>query len=523
MPPAGSGTLATGRNSHGGGRAQAERFAERLGLEHTRFVVPPVPSPYSLLSVLTNAERASFGSQNISFHRFPGSTLGVAGAAGAAGAAAGAPPASALPRQAVPRHIVQTGKTYAHAMLHHAEWMRSWTELNPEYEYSFFGDEHARRFVERHGTPREYAAFRRILTGSQRADLFRVVFLKVAGGVYADLDEELRRPMRELIGGRDANNARVPRSASAVIGTFWPFEFLVFAPNHPIMRSTATAMSEGILLQVGLQRNRSKHACKSPHECVIRVTGPLAYTSGVGDATHQPGSCHNRLRTPKRGDCADAAEQSLRTMHLCERDAGTIWNSWSCGFARHCECHPAALARSLLSSRQPSALLSLLPSPLVAVLSLCCCCRLPACRRRRRHRHRRRRRCCCCLTRALSCPLAWQGIAATPRGVARAPPSTMPVRVSSSTSTLWPMAPSCETLDLDARSTWSTFERAACRVSCDGLALSVHLGLSPSRGSRAAIGEKSGSFVLFKIIFSILATNPRRPEKSHCATVRTAF
>ena len=45
-----------------------------------------------------------------------------------------------LPGQAVPRHIVQTGRTYADALRHHAHWMRSWTELNPEYEYSFFGD-----------------------------------------------------------------------------------------------------------------------------------------------------------------------------------------------------------------------------------------------------------------------------------------------------------------------------------------------------------------------------------------------
>ncbi len=87
------------------------------------------------------------------------------------------------------------------------------------------------------------------------------------------------------------------------------------------------------LLQVGLQRNRSKHACKSPHECVIRVTGPLAYTSGVGSATHAPGACRNRLRTPRRGECARAESALLREMFLCERDAGTIWNSWSCGFA----------------------------------------------------------------------------------------------------------------------------------------------------------------------------------------------
>lgn len=319
-------------------RTRAQALAQHLGLEHSRFVEAPVPSPYSVLSILTEEERSDFASQNVSFHRYP---RGLSPNSALASSSS-----SSLPRQAVPRHIVQTGKTYAHALLHHATWMKSWTDLNPEYEYSFFGDEHARRFVEKYGTKREFAAYRRILTGSQRADLFRVIFLKVAGGVYADLDEELRRPMSELIGGRDAANARVPRSASAVIGTFWPFEFLVFAPNHPIMRATAQLMTEGILHQVGLQRNKSSHACKSPHECVIRVTGPLAYTSGVGDATHAPGACRNRVRTPRRGECSQAEEQSLRTMHLCERDQGTIWNSWSCGFARHWDCRNSAKRRS---------------------------------------------------------------------------------------------------------------------------------------------------------------------------------
>ena len=291
------------------------------------------PSPYSVLSVLSGAERAAgLGARNVSFHR-PAQLVRGAGS---------------LPSQAIPRHIMQTGFTWSHAHgRHHTDYIQSWMALNPEYEYSFFGDEHARRFVERHGTKREAAAYRRIKTGSQRADLFRVVFLKVAGGVYADLDEELRRPMRELIGGTDAAGVPVPRDASAVIGTFWPFEFLVYAPQHPVMIHTAEIMSSGILHQVGLQRNGSSHACKTPHECVIRVTGPLAYTSGVGSATHAPGAgCTNRIRTPRKGECRLAKDSALSKMYLCERDAGTIWNSWSCGFARHWDCRNSDRRRS---------------------------------------------------------------------------------------------------------------------------------------------------------------------------------
>jgi hypothetical protein len=258
------------------------------------------PSTFSVLSVLTDEERAQgIGARNVSFHRVATVREG-------------------MPAQAVPRHIVQTGSSWPHALRHHHKWMRSWLDLNPEYEYSFFGDEHARRFVEKHGERREVAAYRRILTGSQRADLFRVIFLKVAGGIYADLDEELRRPMSELFGGTDESGEKIPHRATAVIGAFWPFEFLVFAPLHPILVETAKIMSDNILLQVGLQRNGSKGACKTPHECVIRVTGPLAFTSGVGMAT--VGHCRNRIRTPRQGECKFASDASLRNMHICQRD-----------------------------------------------------------------------------------------------------------------------------------------------------------------------------------------------------------
>ena len=289
------------------------------------------PSPHSVLRYLSAAERACRASlpvvsqeclqtHNLSFHR------------------PAASPASPLPRQAIPRHIVQTGSAWPSALTKHEEYVRSWLDLNPEYEYSFFSDVHAARFVARHGTRREREAYRRILTGSQRADLFRVIYLKVAGGVYADLDEELQRPLRELFGGVDVSGRRVPRESSAVVGSFWPFEFMLYVPQHPILVHSARIMTDGILMQVEWMRNQSKHACRGPHECIIRVTGPLAYTSGVGSAT-MGGGCGNKVRLPRRGQCdRHSPDPLLRDMFLCEGDKGTIWNSWSCGFARHWDC-----------------------------------------------------------------------------------------------------------------------------------------------------------------------------------------
>ena len=72
----------------------------------------------------------------------------------------------------------------------------------------------------------------------------------------------------------------------------------------------------------------------------------LAYTSGVGSATHAPGGCRNRIRTPRQSECRKAENELLRNMHICENDAGTIWNSWSCGFARHWDCRNSERRRA---------------------------------------------------------------------------------------------------------------------------------------------------------------------------------
>jgi mannosyltransferase OCH1-like enzyme len=130
-------------------------------------------SPHSLLAYLTPAElRQGVSARNISFFR-PATV-----------------PATGLEEQLVPRVIMQTGSTWDRALRKNAQYIHSWLDLNPEYEYNFFSDEHARRFVQLHGNAGEKDAYRRILTGSQRGDVFRVLDLRIAGGVYADLDEE---------------------------------------------------------------------------------------------------------------------------------------------------------------------------------------------------------------------------------------------------------------------------------------------------------------------------------------------
>ena len=112
-------------------------------------------APGSLLSLLSSDEIGRGVLGNVSWYRAAG--------------------LSSTPAPVLPRRIMQTGRTFAHALSVHEHWMRAWWIMNPDYEYTFFGDVHVSRFVRMHASPRELRAFQCLATGSQRADMFRVL------------------------------------------------------------------------------------------------------------------------------------------------------------------------------------------------------------------------------------------------------------------------------------------------------------------------------------------------------------
>ena len=80
--------------------------------------------------------------------------------------------------------------------------MSSWRKLNGDYEFRFFDDQDAHALVIAVGSRAEVTAYESVLAGASRADLFRVLYLKYFGGVWADLDTEARSPLQEILGGK---------------------------------------------------------------------------------------------------------------------------------------------------------------------------------------------------------------------------------------------------------------------------------------------------------------------------------
>lgn len=198
---------------------------------------------------------------------------------------------ASLPAQHIPRRIVQIGRTFEHAANKHLRHMRAWWAHNPEYEYRFFSDAQCTAFVHEHAADDERRAYAAVVAGAQRADLFRGIYLRQArrstarttttrprllltrtarasgqrGGVYADLDTELRGALRAI----------VPPEATVVANPSWTFEFLIFAPAHPVVGAYLRQATANVLREAAKARDGAKDRCRGPHQCVIRQTQPV--------------------------------------------------------------------------------------------------------------------------------------------------------------------------------------------------------------------------------------------------------
>lgn len=75
----------------------------------------------------------------------------------------------------------------------------SWKEKNPNYEYRFFKDSDCDAFMKANFDERTYNAYKKIIPGAYKADMWRYAVLYVHGGVYADLDTICLNPIDNFL------------------------------------------------------------------------------------------------------------------------------------------------------------------------------------------------------------------------------------------------------------------------------------------------------------------------------------
>eukprot|EP00965_Chrysotila_dentata_P204032 6182094-Pleurochrysis_carterae.AAC.2 len=232
--------------------------------------------------------------------------------------------------QRIPRRIMQTGPDFGVSSAKHGALMSAWWDLNPEYAYTYMNDTQAYQFVRQHCSKQEVVAFKSVRQGAQRSDLFRLLYLRAKGGIYADLDQELRLPLREWI----------PSNVPAVSSIEWPFELLAYEPGHPIIALTAKKAVANVLRQLHLHFKNSSERCQTPITCIADLTGPGVYKEAIRNQSRAAG-CGISAGHPidrifrsfdVRRDCTDA-KPFMRDILMCD-----MHEDWLCNATRHIDC-----------------------------------------------------------------------------------------------------------------------------------------------------------------------------------------
>ena len=103
--------------------------------------------------------------------------------------------------------------------LYNPEWIDSWKELNPHYEYIVHTETDAIKVLQKY--PKYYEVFKKLdakrnLKYALRSDFLRYLLMYEYGGIYVDMDYECYKPIdplieeykNEVILGRLGNNKK---------------------------------------------------------------------------------------------------------------------------------------------------------------------------------------------------------------------------------------------------------------------------------------------------------------------------
>jgi mannosyltransferase OCH1-like enzyme len=136
------------------------------------------------------------------------------------------------PKQKIPYNIMQTFKSNILPMMKIKE-MKNIIDMNPEYNYYFFGDKECKEFIFYHLGQRYLDCFNSIKPGAYKADYFRYIFLFVKGGVYFDADFRQYIPLRDFIKEEDEFLTPLDKEHSGYQGLY--NAFICCTPRHKVI------------------------------------------------------------------------------------------------------------------------------------------------------------------------------------------------------------------------------------------------------------------------------------------------
>lgn len=170
--------------------------------------------------------------------------------------------------QLIPLKIFQTWKTRYVSPEMYKNILKN-MEMNPEYDYYFFGDEECKIYLQKNYGKEYLDAFEDLIPGAFKADLWRYAILAKEGGVYIDLDIDLKVPLREIIKEDESFVSvkdRVGQFGSSNLAVYQAF--IATIPNFIFLKET---------LELTLNNIKNKYYGTSS----LGITGPIAMGKAI--------------------------------------------------------------------------------------------------------------------------------------------------------------------------------------------------------------------------------------------------
>jgi mannosyltransferase OCH1-like enzyme len=185
--------------------------------------------------------------------------------------------------ESIPRVLHQTfrSRDFTPEVAANIQSMRA---RNPNWDYRFYDDDDARKYLLDNYGPKFIAYFDALNPkyGAAKADLFRYLLMYKEGGVYLDLKSRASRPLDEVLHPTDRYllsqwttiAAYMHRELRDVPGGEYQQWFIAAAPGHPYLKAVIEAVLDNIAGYTPLRHSVGKSAA-------LRTTGPIAYTRAI--------------------------------------------------------------------------------------------------------------------------------------------------------------------------------------------------------------------------------------------------
>lgn len=173
--------------------------------------------------------------------------------------------------QRIPRIIVQTDSSSDVPYAMHRAFQRI-RHLNPEYDYYFFDNAGVSNFIKSNFDREVFEAYNTIVPGAYKADMFRVCFLLINGGIYLDSGMVANAPLRDIITENDEFISCDDSSSYAKHGNPDIYNaVLMSTPGHPILKSALKRIVQNV-------------QTKNYADGALGVTGPRCIGRALWDA-----------------------------------------------------------------------------------------------------------------------------------------------------------------------------------------------------------------------------------------------